>query len=212
MYQLLLDLSVVFYSILYIPQVWRNRNPERLRGVAFSWHYLLLSAVIADNIYGWGLVHAWQYVFVSGLFGLLLAIQHVQFCYLYRGDSRIYRLLVASGVAFLAMLIFGLSQLALLQQHRDWLNAIGWVERISYWLYGLPQLVRCFRSVKAALAISPTMLVLSTIAGVLNSFCAWMGSWGPSSRYGSPIAVCVHLVFLYVVMRQRKASLLSRDT
>ena len=88
---------------------------------------------------------------------------------------------------------------------------MGWVERIGYWCYCLPQWLKNYRD-DAAVAISPFFLGLSIVTALCDSISAWCFSWGPSSLYGAPVAVLVHMALFCQCYRRRAKGRLAMSS
>ena len=75
--------------------------------------------------------------------------------------------------------------------------AMGWLERLCYWSYAVPQLVKN-RKTTSALAISPWFLSIAISTSVLDTIAAWSYHWPAPSLYGGMVA----LVFKVILLRQ----------
>ena len=73
---------------------------------------------------------------------------------------------------------------------------MGWVERISYLIYSIPQFFKN-RNQQDASGISPLFIGLAIFTSVLDTLSAWIFSWGSPSLYGAPISIGFHLILLY---------------
>ncbi len=204
MYIWLLNIAAMSYLVFYLPQVWRNRCAHNLKALHLGWHALLIVAASCDVFYGFGVVHQWQYRAVSCVMLSVLVIQQIQLMVVTRQLPEKHERVVLIGV-FSVLLMLGLMLFWHYASHHAWFFfAIGWVERISYWAYMMPQIASQWRDPDKARAVSPFALSLGFLGLLLDIVCAWHFHWGPSSRYGAPIAVLIHSTVMYQWWRYRQ--------
>lgn len=198
--EITLNVSLVLYLILYLPQLWHNRVKHRMRQMSMAFHACLCIAATCDLFYAFGRIEQWQYRLVSVFFLSCLVFQHFQLgfgirCwYQNRGYVLLSLFLLVAFVIFFPLLH--------LLKPTPWVFiALGWGERVFYWLYSVPQIIKNYKD-EAALAISPYFVVIALIISVLDGASAWLFHWGSPSLYGAPIAIIIHLLLLYQICRQ----------
>lgn len=207
LYELLLDLATLGYVLFYLPQIWRNRSKIKLLNMSLGWHAFLMLGACCDVFYGFGVVHQWQYRFVACFMLFCLLIQQVQLSLLTWDlpHKRWPVLWVGMGaLAFMGVLICLWYVSA---HHKALFFAVGWLERIGYWAYSIPQIVKQWRQPEATQAISPLGVLIALVTGFVDVICAWHFDWGPPSRYGSPVALCLHVIVLaqfFYYLKRRK--------
>lgn len=203
-----LNLSFVLYLVLYFPQLWRNIKYKKLSELSFAFHALLFIAATADLYYGFGRIQQWQYRTVSLVMFACLLTQHIQL-FFYQNKSK---LILLSILIFIMLL--GFVYIKLYGQHVNMYIYIyvlmGWVERIGYWLYLLPQIIKNQQSshLKASRAISPLFVSIGLLTAILDSVSAWSFSWASPSLYGAPIAVLLHVWILVQCVKDQVQKLL----
>lgn len=191
-----LNISFFLYLFLYVPQSIRNLRYKRLNDMSLGFHALIFIAATADLYYGFGRIQQWQYRFVSILMFTLLLAQHIQlFYYLKYFNNGLQKMLSITAVIIL-MLLFLIPTLAYPAHWMFLFVTMGWVERLCYWGYSIPQYFKN-KAIHRADAISPTFLILAIFTAICDAISAWCFNWGPSSKYGAPIAIFLHLLLLY---------------
>jgi PQ loop repeat. len=191
-----LNISFVLYFVFYLPQLWVNFRYKKITELSLGFHALLLIGATADLYYGFGRIHQWQYICVSVILFVCLVVQHVHLIMHVNKFENGVSVLVVLSLVIIAML-YGLFHA--LNNSDKLVNLfvwMGWVERIAYWLYSFPQLKKNYDN-KSAACISPIFIIIAVVTSLCDSISAWTLSWGPSSLYGAPIALLVHLVLLY---------------
>ena len=81
------------------------------------------------------------------------------------------------------------------QRHGAFFILMGWVERIGYTLYTIPQLIKNSQK-RCADALSPSFLWLYWITAGCDTVSAWCLNWPAPSRYGAPVAFLFATVLL----------------
>lgn len=195
-YEWLLDLATVGYVLFYLPQIWRNRSENNLLGMSLGWHALLLLGACCDVFYGFGVIHQWQYRFVACVVLACILIQQIQLsCLTWSMPDRRWPVFwVAIGALVFKMLLVSIWHFS--TTHKALFFSVGWLGRLAYWGYSIPQIMKQWRDPSTAQAIAPLGVGIALVTGLIDAACAWHFSWGPSSRYGSPIALCLHIIVL----------------
>lgn len=189
-----LNISLILYLFLYLPQLIHNLIYKRIKHISLSFHALLFIAATADFYYGFGRIHQWQYQWVAVSMFTCLLIQHIQLCIhaCTVKQGRIY--LLCLSVLILIMLL--LLPFALQHNVNELFIIMGWIERLGYWLYSLPQLIKNHKQ-KNSTAVSPVFIIFTIITSLLDTISAWSFSWGSPSLYGAPLSIALHSVLLY---------------
>lgn len=186
-----LNLSTALYFFLFLPQIIHNFTKKRIQQISLLFHYLLMMAASADLYYGLGRIEQWQYPLVSVVTFLTLITQHGHLCTVYWHHKKERRALLLLS-AIIAFLCIGLViSLKTLPPHHGLYLFMGWVERICYLLYLLPQIIKN-HSINNSLALSHHFLILTLITGCCDGIAAWTFHWGPSSLWGTPLAIVIH--------------------
>lgn len=190
-----LNISFFLYLFLYVPQFIRNIRYKRLSDMSLGFHTLILIASTADFYYGFGRIHQWQYRFVTLLMFTLVFAQHIQLFYYRKYFKYALLKLIALSILIAIMFLFLIPTLSHPQHWMFLFVWMGWVERICYCCYCIPQFIKN-KQIKRADAISPTFLALGIFTALCDSISAWCFHWGPSSLYGAPIAIILHAALL----------------
>lgn len=190
-----LNISFFLYLFLYVPQSIRNIRYKRLEEMSLAFHALLFIAATADLYYGFGRIVEWQYRCVSLLMFILLLLQHIQLFFYSRFFRSGLKKLIGLSLLIVAMVGCLIPALAQAADGSLLFIAMGWVERICYWGYSIPQYFKNKKTYRASV-ISPVFLIVAILTALCDAVSAWCLHWGPSSLYGAPIAVALHVVLL----------------
>ena len=209
--EITLNISFALYLFLYVPQLWRNIKYKRVADLSFAFHALLFIAATADLYYGFGRIHQWQYRVVSLVMFSCLLAQHIQ---LFFYQNKLKLIILSLVIISMLLGLFYLIYFSL--PHSRLYITMGWAERIGYWLYLLPQILknrsRHLHSISSsARAISPVFVTIGLLTAVLDTVSARSFSWGSPSLYGAPIAVVLHLWVLYQCFMINKNITLNID-
>ena len=198
--EITLNVSLVLYLILYLPQLWHNRFADRVRQMSMAFHGCLCIAAICDLFYAFGRIEQWQYRLVSVFFLSCLVFQHFQLGFGLRCWYKNISYVLISFLLFSALMVF--FPLLHLLRPMPWVFiALGWGERVFYWLYSVPQIIKNHKD-EVALAISPYFVVIALMISVLDGASAWLLHWGSPSLYGAPMAIMIHLLLLFQIWGQ----------
>ena len=200
-----LNVSLLLYCVYYIPQDIRNLRESCLEHMSFWFHALLFVAATCDFYYGFGYIVQWQYRLVTIIIFTLLLIQHIQ---LYRLAYRYNRIVMIKRMHCLSVviiiLLLGLLPALLSPISMSVLFiTMGWIERICTWGYAIPQIVKNAEQRNSS-AISPLFLILAVLTAICDSISAFVFHWGPSTIYGAPVSVVLHLVLLFQYCHYKK--------
>jgi len=191
--QITLNISLVLYSFFYLPQLLYNIRYRRYADLSFYFHALLLLAATADLFYGFGRITQWQYRWISLLMFVCLMIQHGQLLRASASGCKRRRQLL--GLTSIVLCLLGLLVWCLLQAsvHQRLFVIMGWLERLGYSFYALPQWLKNHKQ-GSVQALSPWFLLLALVTAICDTISAWCFSWGPSSLYGAPVTVFFSLL------------------
>ena len=203
-----LNISFVLYFFFYVPQIIHNFRSNKIGHLSLGFHALLFISATADLYYGFGRITQWQYQVVSVVMFVCLLIQHIQLCK--HVDSFRHGRLIMWMLSGLIVLMLGLLWVTLLHStsHLFLFVTMGWVERLGYWLYVIPQLMKNIKS-NSADAISPVFLIIAIVTAICDTISAWCFAWGPSSLYGAPVAIVLHVLLLWQWREQRQKQIQS---
>jgi hypothetical protein len=143
-------------------------------------------AALADMVYGFGRITQWQYRFVSVVTLICIMIQHVQLS-IYRRQSHSDRvIMLLLTLVIIIFVCFGLMIFIAPVKHSSLILAMGWVERVGYSFYAIPQFFKGVRD-QCLNSMSVIFLWIAVVTSFCDSVSAWCLSWGPSSLYGAPV-------------------------
>jgi hypothetical protein len=189
-----LNLSMVLYMIFYFPQLLHNKRAHQLNDLSLGLHALLFISTAADLYYGFGRIDQWQYRLVSVILFLCLLIQHVQLVVVYRHCWEKLRSLLILSAAVVIILLGLIYALYALPSHHALYVAMGWVERVGYCLYALPQLMK---GRQAAGSVSMMFVSMGIVTALLDTTSAWIFDWGSPSLYGGILVAFLQSVLLW---------------
>ena len=198
-----LNISLALYIIFYLPQLWRNRDTGKLQHLSIYFHALLLLACSTDLLYGFGTIGQWQYRMVSITTFACVIWQHYQLLRFYREDNTAKRRLniILGGLVFWWVIVTII--LLTHKVHHPFFVAMGWVERIAYSCYGLPQVIQQIRKNNAE-AISIAFLLMTIMTALCDTISAWSFGWPAPSLLGAPLAFAIHLTLLGQILWLRR--------
>ena len=205
--ELSLNLSLVIYFVVYFPQLWHNRSNANLAQMSLGFHAILMVAATCDLYYGFGRIVQWQYELVSILFFLCILVQHFQ---LARSLSvPWYRDCYFAPLSFFLIIFWFILLLLFPLAHRvpGLFVSMGWIERLGYLAYCVPQIIKQFQFCDQVRAISPWFIVLTLLTSILDTISAWAFHWGSSSLYGTPLSILLHFILLWQIYRFKKQSI-----
>ena len=193
---LALNLSFGLYLLLFVPQLWLNLRRQSTVGFSLVTQILLLTAMNADLVYGWGTELPWQYrtVSVTGL--SLLWLQQLQFCW----TQRTLRVL---GLTF-ALLILTVSALWITSQLSALPSSLavgcGALANICWLSAALPQLLLNWRLGQAR-GLSLGYVSIALTCNLLDTLSAWTLGWAWPSRLGAPLATSLKALLLWQCLK-----------
>lgn len=186
-----LNISMVLYLINYIPQIIYNGTQQKISGLSFYFHYLLLLSSLFDLIYGLGAHLPWQYCLVSILYIVYLFIQHVQIKkvlpdpYFYYG---VYLILTIACGGFIALFFF--------KQDRTLFIIFGYASQVTGWMCCFPQIIKNMGTL-SALSLSIFYLLLDLFSNICDNISAWTLSWPMPSKLGAIFSTMICFMLIY---------------
>jgi len=194
---LTLNLAFVLYLIVYVPQIRHNKNAEHLAELSTSLHMILMASFVLDLAYGFLKPLPWQYRAVSVVALSLLTIQHMQLMRLAqtRRQLALFRRLSFFGLGLILMLA-GMFYIDASVYSNKTIFWIGWISRIGFLSYTLPQIIQNHR-LNSAQALSTTYLNLSLFLSLLDLISAWCLDWGWPNKLGTPFTISLTLILLW---------------
>jgi len=194
---LTLNLAFALYLIVYLPQIRHNNNQHHLAELSISLHMILMTSFALDLIYGWLKPLPWQYLMVSIAALATLSIQQIQL--MRRAQQRGQIILLGALSLFclsLMMMLTGFFSLEAMSYSSNTICLIGWVSRIGFLSYILPQILQNHR-LNSAKALSTTFLALSLFLSLLDLTSAWCLDWGWPNKLGTPLTISLTLMLLW---------------
>lgn len=194
-----LNISVLIYVVLYLPQVLRNLKRKSTDGVSYLMHLILMVGYLSDLLYGIGRHMQWQYILVSVTGLICLSLQHIQFGR-YGGLTKSF---LFGTVIVVSCLLFVVVALSYALPARVYIQAgvIAWITGI---VYTLPQIWKNYRF-SAAWGVSIVFVYLDILCSSCDTASAWTLGWDYPSKIGSPIELVLGCCLLAQVMYLRRA-------
>lgn len=201
-----LNISFVFYLLVYLPQILHNRNSRHISSLSMGMHFILYSSYCLDLFYGFSSDLQWQYKTVSVVSLTLLVIQHLQITGHYQAQKKwllfnfnlIFILTAGASIIY----FFIVNQANLSEQTTQ---TIGYMSRAGFLIYTLPQIMKN-RALKSASAISIKFIYLSLTLSVLDMTSAWCLDWGWPNKLGSPLTMSLMLIMLLQMKKYNSPS------
>ncbi len=197
-----LNISLILYLVFYLPQLLRNRDSNALNQLSIYFHALLMLAASTDLLYGFGTIDQWQYRMVSITTFTCVIWQHKQLLQHYKNNKAQIKL----HIILLALVCWWLTIIYMLL-HKDighnFFVAMGWVERVAYSCYGIPQIIKQMRN-HSAIAISAAYLYMTLATAALDTTSAWCLGWPAPSIFGAPLALLINITLLIQIYISKK--------
>lgn len=201
-----LNFVTLLYSIYFLPQLWHNaRRRQQIQStqtgtVSWGLHFLYVTAICLDLLYGFGQHLPWQYNSIT-LFNLCaIGIQHYQLRPRH-GRHTAYAYLSTSFALLLGACLFA----ATMHLKTTWLNTAGFISVACWSCAYLPQLVKN-RQQKNAQALSLVFIGLSIIIASLNFIAALYLNWPLPSLICPPIMFLINSISLWQYYHYQPAS------
>ncbi len=191
-----LNISFVFYLLVYLPQILHNRQSNHLSNLSMGMHFILYTSYCLDLFYGFSSDLQWQYKTVSIVSLTLLVIQHIQLTCHYQAQKKrgwfnfnvLFILTTGASIVY----FFIVNQARLSEQTTQ---TLGYLSRAGFLIYTLPQIMKN-RALKSTHAISIKFIYLSLLLSVLDMTSAWCLNWGWPNKLGSPLTMSLMLMML----------------
>ena len=154
-----LNIAFVLYLIVYVPQIRHNKNKHHLAELSISLHMIIMTSFVLDLLYGLLKPLPWQYRAVSIVALGTLCIQQLQLMRLaqQRGQILLFSTLGMFYLSLILILILtSVFYFDALSSSSNTILLIGWVSRIGFLSYIVPQIIKNYRmnSAKALKLIS----------------------------------------------------------
>jgi len=192
-----LNLAFVLYLFVYVPQIRHNNNKQHLAELNISLHCILMVSFVLDLIYALLTPLPWQYSMVA-IFSLsTLSLQHLQLLRIVQQRSQILLLSVLSLFLFsFIIILFFFYYRETITYSSKMIILIGWISRIGFLSYTLPQIIQNYR-LRSATALSTMFLILSFILSLLDFTSAWCLNWGWPNKLGALFTITLTFVLLW---------------
>lgn len=194
-----LNIAFVLYLIVYIPQLRHNKNKHHLAELSISLHMIIMTSFVLDLLYGLLKPLPWQYRAVSIVALGTLSIQQMQLMRLAQQRAQVL-LCSALGLFCLSLMLIliltGIIYFDALSNSSNAIVLIGWVSRIGFLSYILPQIIKNHR-MNSAKALSTTFLTISLFLSFLDLTSAWCLDWGWPNKLGTPLTITLTLMLLW---------------
>jgi uncharacterized protein with PQ loop repeat len=188
---LFLNLSLILYLFLYLPQIIHNARLKKFNHMSLSMHLMILQAYACDLCYGLSHQLPWQYLTVSCIGLFFICIQHGQWYWFKRQQ------LESKTLIFLCLGTIALSWPWLIryQLNFDWqLQINGWVSRVFFMAHFLPQILKNQQKSRSRAAINPLYLMFSIILSLLDLLAAYLLQWGWVNMLGGACSLSLKLI------------------
>jgi uncharacterized protein with PQ loop repeat len=196
---LTLNIAFVLYLIVYVPQIRHNKNKHHLAELSISLHMIIMTSFVLDLLYGLLKPLPWQYRAVSIVALGTLCIQQLQLMRLaqQRGQILLFATLGMFYLSLILILIFtSVFYFDALSSSSNTILLIGWVSRIGFLSYIVPQIIKNHR-MNSAKALSTSFLSLSLFLSLLDLTSAWCLDWGWPNKLGTPLTITLTLMLLW---------------
>lgn len=194
---LTLNIAFVLYLIVYVPQIRHNKNKHHLAELSISLHMIIMTSFVLDLLYSLLKPLPWQYRAVSIVALGTLSIQQMQLMRLalQRGQT-----LLLSALGFfclsLILILTSVFYFDVLSSSSNTILLIGWVSRVGFLSYIVPQIIKNYR-MSSAKALSTSFLSLSLFLSLLDLTSAWCLDWGWPNKLGTPLTITLTLMLLW---------------
>jgi uncharacterized protein with PQ loop repeat len=202
-----LNISFFLYLIVYLPQIQHNRKPAHLKQLSLTLHIMIIASFLLDYAYSVLLPLPWQYQTVAIIALSLLGIQHIQLMQLAWRNKHLKRFLGLN--VFLYIILFALIYFFYLgptHYSRNMILFIGYIARIGFLIYVLPQIIQNYR-MRSAKALNPLFLKLSLFLSSLDLISAWCLNWGWPNKLGTPLNILLTLILLWQMKHYRDSTI-----
>ncbi|MDF1756882.1 MAG: PQ-loop repeat-containing protein [Legionellaceae bacterium] len=193
-----LNISLFFYCIVYLPQIFHNRTTANLSDLSIWMHGLLFLSYSFDLVYGFASGLPWQYKLVSIVGLLLVSIQHIQLQKLFILQKYYSRF--KAGVVLIICSSLLISYIfTKIQNHSldaSTILILGIIARASGLMYCIPQIIKN-KVNQSSRAVSLYFIYLNLLLAVLDSISAWCLNWGWPNKIASPVNIAVMLIILW---------------
>ena len=200
-----LNVSFVLYLLVYFPQVRHNRTLTHIQSLSTGMHTLLYSGYVLDLLYGFLSHYPWQYRMVSCVGVGLLSLQHIQLIHFFLNKKAF----ISAGSYFLGsiLVIIGVTYVFLNASYcsSQLIVFMGYSSRVMFLSYTLPQLVKN-NTLKSAVAMSTSFVILSLMIASLDTISAWCLDWSWPNKVGSPISMILTCCLLYQIKKYAPTS------
>ena len=158
---------------------------------------IIMTSFVFDLIYSVLKPLPWQYRAVSLVALATLSIQQIQLMRLAQQRGQI-RLLSALGLFSLSLILMltGFFYFGTTYYSNNVIFLIGWISRIGFLSYTLPQIIQN-RRLNSAKALSTAFLSLSLFLSLLDLTSAWCLDWGWPNKLGTPLTISLTLMLLW---------------
>jgi uncharacterized protein with PQ loop repeat len=196
-----LNISFVFYLLVYLPQILHNRKSNHISSLSMGMHFILYSSYCLDLLYGFSCDLQWQYKTVSVVSLTLLVIQHIQITCHYHTQKKWllfnFNLIFIFTAGVSIVYFFTVYQASVSELTSQ---IIGYLSRAGFLIYTLPQIMKN-RALKSANAISIKFIYLSLTLSMLDMTSAWCLDWGWPNKLGSPLTMSLMLIMLLQIKK-----------
>lgn len=192
-----LNLSMLLYLIVYIPQLIHNRRLQHLNHLSLFMHVFLFQGYVFDLLYGVITHMPWQYLTVSTVGLSLLTIQHIQLTQMER-QKRAQSPFTKRLLNFLLILNIILIYATIMRQTNissEQATLLGWLSRAFFTLCFIPQLFKNYAT-QTNHALSPYYLSINILITSLDFISAWCLNWGWPNKIGPVISLTLLAMLL----------------
>jgi uncharacterized protein with PQ loop repeat len=200
---LTLNTSFTLHLLVYLPQVFHNRNIHNIKDLSFNMHLILFFCYFFDIFYGFSSQMQWQYKTVSIVGFSLLIIQYLQLIHFWENKNKQLtakiHILILSASIWTVWYFFKNIDAHISDETTLY---VGCISKILFIISTLPQIIKNWR-LKNSSAISIHFILLSITIAILDTITAWKLNWGWPNKATSPIIV----VMMIMLLLSRKTTL-----
>jgi hypothetical protein len=193
-----LNISLVLYFIVYIPQIIHNQKANNIAGLSLWLHGLLYFSYLFDVLYGFASSLPLQYKIVSIAGLLLVIIQHIQLLryFIHQKSYRLVKIGILFFLASFMILYIFFNILSVSYFSLQTVLIFGAIAQVCGLIYCMPQIVKN-KYVKSTRAISMYFVYLNLFIAILDTTSAWCLNWGWPNKFAAPVNIFFMLIMLW---------------
>ena len=203
--QVSLRISCLIYLFVLTPQVVLNLKKKTTQGYSYATHFILFTAYIADLNYAFGFNLQAEYIIVSCVGLLNLAIIHCLFYFDIKNSLKfkISSIFLCFFITCVFLLILNNIRVDNYIYGKYIFNFSGIVSNIGWFIYLIPQIIKNYK-LKNTAGVSLLFVSLSLTAGICDNISAFCLNWPLPSKIGSPIMLISKIILISQIINNLK--------